>query len=281
MSFITHILSTLLLLSAVSLYAQTTDNTYNFGTYHPLHLYEQGNLGLLLSSDKLFDEQKLYKLQAAYTFSQLFYVQAGYENSFLDIEADKEQITKSNFGYGTFGAYYFRKNSKTKKWLFKKLPEKYTDSPGFLFDVALNYGFNQNFSKYQFETYNTRSEIKLNKFTAIISVAYFNRFWGASLALNAAILNFAKGKASIKGPQEINNFFNAINRNAKFPKTYGGNLNVWLGTKQFKIMYSINKDHAFQDRYYFYFFQRSSQRLSLLFNFNVEKNLTGGNEIPE
>lgn len=260
-----------LLFTALSLQAE---NTYYFGSYQPIGLSYKGNFSVALSSSF---PQELYKVNAGYAFNKFLYLQTAYEKSFLKFDESKSQITNSSFAYAALGAYYFKGTPKTKKWLFKKLPEKYASIPGFLFDAALSYGWNENHSRYVFELYKSESEINLSKYAAIANVYYFGRWWGASLSFSTAILNFEKGKVNITGPSDLINFFNALEGTSR-PTTFGTNLNVWLGIKQLKLMYSLNRDYAYRDRYYYYYFQRFASRLTLWLKFDIKKKPTG---VPE
>lgn len=229
----------------------------SIGGFNTINLSQKNDL--VLSYGKSFRKNesnlRIYDVQAAYAFKKYLAVHAGY-HSFSTFDWDSCTDEKCRNAYDNrllnIGLSGFVRHDLNKTFLLKNQKRHYqsANKTHLLFEAYLSYGKSKNVRNYSSTGSAPNITLKFDSYQMQTNFSYQGNFSGFSFSAMYGIIDFNKisqfgniGNAS----SYVENLFRTLEEKAIYA-IYGVHFKAWVGTKQVKLLYSINRKTFFDKR---------------------------------
>jgi len=239
---------------------------------------------LKISDDRLFKDFKNYDLQAGYAINKFLSVQAGYHSFFvfnddsLNLCSGKgcEQAYNNHYFNLAIGAFYTHDLTKTLFLKNNKKDHKLINKAHILFNVYLGYGkgFNKRSillrsRQYQEEWYwDSAFTLKFDNYYLQPNFMFNGNFIGGGFSAFYGLLKF--NKIVLFGEQRNSTlgFIEEINEKPT-AQVYGLNFKLWIGIKQLKLVYNVNRKYIINNENYNEYYNDVFNNYSDLFSIQI------------
>lgn len=223
----------------------------SIGGFNTINLSQKNDLVFSLGGNfsKSLSNLNAYDIQAAYAFNSYLGAQLGYHNfSIPHFEISDLCESKNckrnydnrlfNIAIGSFFSYDLKKSLFLQN---QKRNYQYASKINLLFEAYLSYGKSKNVKNYFSsglpDILYPRSLLKFDSYQIQTNFSYNGNFSGFNFSAMYGIIDF--NKISIFGniPQD---FVNVLATKSLYP-VYGVHFKIWVGVKQIKLLYSINR----------------------------------------
>lgn len=200
--------------------------------------------------NRIYDNFKTYDAQIAYAFYKHLGVQAGYQN-FILFNDDNLNLCESqnckqssrdhyfNVALGAFYKFNLNKTTSIKK------DHQLLDKAHILLDIYVGYGKGMNTSNilnFNGSTWNSGYILHFENYYLQPDFMLNGRFTGGGFSTFYSLVKFDK-IILLRSP--LDSTTELINSVEEFPtaRIYGLNFKLWLGLKQVKLVYNLNRKY--------------------------------------